>query len=78
MALAEAVLEGLRSGRPLAGLRRCPAPSSTLAECASHFDVAIATWKEVCRFAAGFYRTTRRIRFDPAEREAKARLTRMR
>ena len=51
-----------------------PAPAIELADCASHFDITTATWKEVCRFAAGFYRTTLPIRFDPAEREAKARL----
>ena len=72
VALAEAVLAGLREHHAFGWPGSIPAPVIGLADCASHFDVTTATWKEVCRFAAGFYRTTLRIRFDPAEREAKA------
>lgn len=71
VALAEAVLAGLRKRQAFGWPSSLPAPSISLEECASHFDISIATWKEVCRFAIGFYRTTRRLRFDPADREAK-------
>jgi lysophospholipase L1-like esterase len=73
VALAESVLAGLRERQAFGWPPSCPAPSIDLADCASHFDITTATWKEVCRFAAGFYRTTLRIRFDPEERETKAR-----
>jgi lysophospholipase L1-like esterase len=72
--LAQAVLAALRERHAFGWPTSLPAPSLKLADCANHFDVTIATWKNVCRFAAGFYRITRRIRFDPAEREAKERL----
>ena len=72
VALAQAVLAGLREHQAFGWLVACPAPEIELADCASRFDITSATWKVVCRFAAGFYRTTLSIRFDPAEREAKA------
>jgi lysophospholipase L1-like esterase len=74
VALAQAVLAALRERQAFGWPTSLPPPSLKLADCANHFDVTIATWKNVCRFAAGFYWTTRRIRFDPAEREAKERL----
>jgi lysophospholipase L1-like esterase len=74
VALAEAVLDGLREHHAFGWPATCPAPVIELADCSSHFDITTATWKEVCRFAAGFYRTTVPIRFDPEEREAKAQL----
>jgi hypothetical protein len=72
VALGEAVLSGMKERGAFGWPPELPAPSIDLAECASHFDVTAATWKEVCRFAVGFYRTTAAIRFDPAERAAKA------
>ena len=74
VALAQAVLAGLREHHAFDWPGSFPAPVIELADCASHFDITTATWKEVCRFIVGFYRTTLRIRFDPSEREAKARL----
>jgi lysophospholipase L1-like esterase len=71
VALAEAVLAALKERQAFGWPSSLPAPSLKPDECASHFDIAIATWKEVCRFAIGFYRTTGPIRFDPAERAAK-------
>jgi lysophospholipase L1-like esterase len=71
--LARAVLEKLRSSGSFGWPESLSVPDLTVAECAEHFDVTLATWKEVCKFAAGFYRTTLLIRFDPAEREVKAR-----
>ena len=68
VALAEAILAGLREHQAFGWPASRPAPVIELADCARHFDVTTATWKEVCRFAAGFYRTTLPIRFDPAER----------
>jgi hypothetical protein len=72
VALGEAVLTGLKERGAFGWPPELPAPSIDLTECARHFDVTAATWKEVCRFAVGFYRTTAAIRFDPAERAAKA------
>jgi lysophospholipase L1-like esterase len=73
VALAEAVLAGLKERHAFGWADSVPPPSIALEDCASHFDVTTATWKEVCRFAARFYLTTLRIRFDAAEREAKSR-----
>jgi lysophospholipase L1-like esterase len=71
--LAEAVLAALRERHAFGWASSVPAPVVDPSEVAEHFDVSAATWKAVCRFAAGFYRTTLPIRFDPAEREIKAR-----
>jgi lysophospholipase L1-like esterase len=72
VALAESILAGLKVRQVFGWPSTLSVPRIDLAECARHFDVTTATWKEVCRFAAGFYRTTSAIRFDPSEREAKA------
>jgi hypothetical protein len=72
VALAESILAGLKARQVFGWPSSVPVPRIDLAACAQHFDVTAATWKEVCRFAAGFYRTTSAIRFDPSEREAKA------
>jgi lysophospholipase L1-like esterase len=73
VALAEAILEELKRHGAFRWPGAPPAPKIDLAECSGHFDVTTATWKEVCKFAAGFYRATMPIRHDPAERAAKAR-----
>jgi hypothetical protein len=72
VALAEGVLSGLHELQAFGWSSSLPVPKIDLVECANHFDLTTATWKEVCRFASGFYRTTRSIRFDPTERDAKA------
>ena len=72
VALAEGILAGLRSRKAFGWPDRLPVPAIDLNACAEHFDVTSATWKEVCHFAAGFYRTTAPICSDPAPREAKA------
>ena len=72
VALAESILAGLKARCAFDWPSSLDAPRIDLAECARHFDITTATWKEVCRFAAGFYRTTSAIRFDPSERQAKA------
>jgi lysophospholipase L1-like esterase len=71
VALAESILAGLKERQAFGWPSSLPAPKIDLAECGEHFDVTAVTWKEVCRFAAAFYRTTSAIRFDPAEREHK-------
>jgi lysophospholipase L1-like esterase len=71
VALGEAVLAGLKEKAAFGWPQALPVPIVDLAECARRFDVTTATWKEVCRFAIGFYRTTSAIRFDPAERMEK-------
>ena len=58
VALAEAVLSGLRRARGVWLARLASRPRDRAGRFASHFDITTATWKEVCRFAAGFYRTT--------------------
>ncbi|WP_165230375.1 hypothetical protein [Aquisphaera insulae] len=72
VSLAESVLGALRDRGTFGWPSSLAAPAISRAECADHFDVTAATWKEVCRFAAGFYRTTLRIRFDPEERSFRA------
>jgi lysophospholipase L1-like esterase len=72
VALAESILNGMKVRGVFGWPSSLSMPKINLAECARHFDITTATWKEVCRFAAGFYRTTSPIRFDPSEREAKA------
>lgn len=74
LALAEATLEALKRHEVFGWPASLPAPRIAPEEGAAHFDITTATWKEVCKFAIGFYRTTRAIRHDPAEREAKVRL----
>lgn len=71
VALAEAILAGLKGRAAFGWPGETPAPRIDLAECADHFDVQVATWKAVCEFAASFYRTTVPIRHDPAERRGK-------
>jgi hypothetical protein len=73
VALAESILGGLKTQGAFGWPASLAAPKIDREECAGHFDVTTATWKEVCKFAAGFYRATIPIRHDPAEREAKAR-----
>ena len=72
VALAEAVLAGLKEAQAFGWPSSQPAPAIDLEECARHFDVTTVTWKQACRFAAGFYRATAPIRLDPAERSLKA------
>ena len=72
MALAESILAGLKARQVFGWPSSLSVPRIDLTDCARHFDITAATWKEVCRFAAGFYRATSAIRFDPSEREAKA------
>ncbi len=72
VALAEAILAGLRGRRAFGWPEATPAPRIDLADCADHFDVQLATWATACEFAAAFYRTTVPIRFDATERRAKA------
>jgi lysophospholipase L1-like esterase len=72
VALASGILAGLKSRQAFGWPESLPVPVIDMKECADHFDVTTATWKEVCRFAAGFYRTTAPICFDPFPRGAKA------
>jgi hypothetical protein len=72
VALAESILAGLKARQVFGWPSSLSVPRIDLADCARHFDITAATWKEVCRFAAGFYRATSAIRFDSSEREAKA------
>ena len=58
VALAEATLGELKRRGAFGWPSSLAAPRIDLAECAGHFDITTATWKEVCKFAAGFYRTT--------------------
>ena len=58
--LAESILEELKRRGAFGWPSSLAAPRIDPDECAGHFDITTATWKEVCRFAAGFYRTTSR------------------
>ena len=71
VALAEAVLAGLKQRKALGWPDSVPAPTIDLAECASHFGVDAETWKAACRNSVGFYHLTSSLRFDRTERLAK-------
>jgi lysophospholipase L1-like esterase len=71
LALAEAILAGLKKRKALGWPDSIPAPTLDLAECAAHFGVNVATWETVCRLSADFYRMTASSRYDPTERLAK-------
>lgn len=72
VALAEAILAALKGRGALGWPSGTPATRIDPAECADHFDVNLAAWAAACDFAASFYRTMAPIRFDGAERRAKA------
>jgi hypothetical protein len=71
VALAEAVLSGLKGRKALGWPDSVPAPTIDLAECAAHFGVDAETWKAVCSNSVGFYHLTSSLRYDPTGRIAK-------
>ncbi|MDR3620924.1 MAG: hypothetical protein P4L85_16350 [Paludisphaera borealis] len=71
VALAEAVLAGLKRREALGWPESVPAPTIDLAECAAHFGVGVETWKAACANSADFYRLTASLRFDQTGRLAK-------
>jgi lysophospholipase L1-like esterase len=72
IALAEAILAGLKGHGAFSWPSEEPPPRIDPARCAEHFDITAATWSAVSEFSASFYQTTAPIRYDPAERLAKA------
>jgi lysophospholipase L1-like esterase len=71
VALAEAILAGLKARGSFGWPAATGAPSVELAACAAHFGIDAAAWERVCRFAAGFYTITGPIRYDSSERWTK-------
>ena len=51
VALAEAILKALQARRAFGWPEAVPAPTIDLAECAAHFGVGAAAWKDVCYVA---------------------------
>jgi hypothetical protein len=72
VALSQAILNGLAGRRAFGWPDGRPAPVVDPAECARHFGVDDRAWAKVCERAADYYGKTAYIRFDPAERLAKA------
>jgi lysophospholipase L1-like esterase len=71
IALAQAILVGLKSSHAFGWCDTAPPPKIDLVECARHFDITRVAWKAAADFAAGFYEITMPIRFDSAERDMK-------
>jgi lysophospholipase L1-like esterase len=71
VALAEAILAGLKERKVLGWPDSVPAPTIDLAECAANFGVGVEAWKTACQSAVGFYHLTGSLRFDSTERSAK-------
>ncbi len=71
VALAEAILAGLKARKAFGWPDSVPAPKIDLIDCASHFQVGVETWKAVCANSVGFYHLTAPLRFDQTERFAK-------
>jgi len=71
VALAEAVLAGLKARGAFGWPETVPAPRIVLTECAAHFDVDSVAWQCVCNFARSFYELTAPLRYDSTERVVK-------
>ena len=71
--LAQAILRRLHERRVFPWPAQAPVPSVTALECANRFQIGAKKWQSVCEYAVWFYNRTAYIRYDPAERLAKAR-----
>jgi hypothetical protein len=67
-ALAQDILEQLRSHGALGWPASIPTPTIDLAECIRDFGLDADRWVEVCNRSAFFYVRAAFIRYDPAER----------
>jgi hypothetical protein len=70
VALAQAVLDGLRARRAFGWSGGAPAARIDPAECAEHFGMSLNRWAVVCGRVVFFYKRTAYLRHDPAHRLA--------
>jgi hypothetical protein len=68
IALAQDILDQLRSHGALGWPASIPAPTIDLADCIKSFGLDADRWTEVCKRSAFFYVRAAFIRYDPAER----------
>ncbi len=71
VALAQAVLDGLKHSGAFAWPADRPAPAVEPQACLDHFGFKPSDWSAICEWTAGFYNLVAMLRHDPAEREAK-------
>jgi hypothetical protein len=70
--LAQAVVDSLRSRRAWNWPGETDSPAIDLAEVAVRAGVDAAKWAEVCHGSAGYYLKVATLRYDQADRQAKA------
>jgi lysophospholipase L1-like esterase len=68
IALAQAILRGLKERGALGWPRALSAPVIDPAACARHFGLGAAAWRSISLWGMGFYELTRGMRYDSAER----------
>jgi lysophospholipase L1-like esterase len=73
IALAQAILEGLRARHAFGWTAVAPVPSIDPAQCAAHFGLTHTDLSTVALCASGFYGAVAILRYDPSQRHAKAR-----
>jgi hypothetical protein len=70
IALAQAILQGLRTARAFGWPEQVPAPAIDPAECARHFGLGRSEWQRVCLWGIMFYQLTAPVHYDPTRRRA--------
>lgn len=71
IALAQAVLRGLRARRAFGWPEGAEAPVLDPAEAAERFGLGPAAWEKICHWGIMFYDRVAPARFDPSERRAR-------
>ncbi len=72
IALAQALLAALKTRGAFGWPNETPAPMIDPAECASHFKIDAAAWKDVCMLEQVFLVKAALLRYDPIERKQAA------
>lgn len=70
IALAQAILQGLRAARAFGWPEQVPAPRIDPAECARHFGLGPYQWQRICLWGIMFYQLTAPVHYDPTRRRA--------
>jgi hypothetical protein len=68
IALAQAVLQGLRARGAFGWSKDSPEPVIDPAHCVKHFEVGSAVWRRICLWGIMFYDKTWPMRYDPRGR----------
>jgi lysophospholipase L1-like esterase len=68
IALAQAILRGLRGRRAFGWPEETPAPSIDPSACAAHFGLGLEAWKKLCLWGIHFGTRSRGLRYDPTLR----------